>query len=402
MSESLPISLDLLIFGGGVAGLWLLDEAVRLGYSVALAESTALGAGQTVAAQGIIHGGLKYTLKGQLTGSAKAIREMPTLWRECIEGRREPNLVGTHVRSDFCYLWRTASLWAKLGMVGAKQGLVVAPQKLPKSEWPSALKGVRGQVLKLDEQVISPHTMLSVLRERHLPRIIQHDAFSLEVHGDKDQRSVVLRDPTSEARVHLQPRMIALTAGGGNEKLRAAFDLPSDAMQRRPLHMVMVRGQSLPSFIGHCVDGAKTRITVTSDTTSDGKSVWQLGGQISEEGVRQHPGDLIATAKRELRELMPSIDWQGCEWSTYKVDRAEPATPGGSRPDDCFAKLEGNVITAWPTKMVMAPRLAEKIFALTGEAQLADRDAELLTALQHCTRPDVALPPWEGAATWNE
>lgn len=392
--------LDMLIFGGGVAGLWLLDEAVRKGYSAALVEAQALGQGQTVAAQGIIHGGLKYTLKGQLTGSAKAIREMPTLWRECIEGVREPDLRGTTVRSDFCYLWRTASLWAKLGMVGAKQGLVIAPQKLSKRDWPQALRGVRGQVLRLDEQVISPASMLQVFRARHESRLMRCDPFALSFAQQGDARVVSLRDPTSEATLQLAPKRIVLCAGAGNQKLRESLGLSADAMQRRPLHMVMVKGAHLPPFNGHCVDGAKTRITVTSDRTSDGEVVWQLGGQISEDGVRQHPPDLIATAKRELSALMPAIDWSACRWATYRVDRAEPDN-GGSRPDDCFAKRDAGVITAWPTKMVMAPRLAEKVLALC-DAPEQSLDANLLAALADCTRPDVALEPWEGAVQWSE
>ena len=56
--------LDALIFGGGAAGLWLLDRLSRDGHHVVLLEARSLGMGQTVASQGIIHGGLKYTLSG--------------------------------------------------------------------------------------------------------------------------------------------------------------------------------------------------------------------------------------------------------------------------------------------------------------------------------------------------
>ena len=80
---------DAVIFGGGIAGLWLLDELRRGGYSAVLLESRALGSGQTVASQGIIHGGLKYTLSGMLTKSAANISEMPGLWRECFAGQSE-------------------------------------------------------------------------------------------------------------------------------------------------------------------------------------------------------------------------------------------------------------------------------------------------------------------------
>ena len=83
--------IDVLIFGGGAAGLWLLDTLHRKGYRVLLAETTALGAGQTIAAQGIIHGGIKYTLTGLFTESARAIRDMPGVWRHCLSGQGQPD-----------------------------------------------------------------------------------------------------------------------------------------------------------------------------------------------------------------------------------------------------------------------------------------------------------------------
>src|SRR5665213_2066743 len=50
---------DIAIFGGGIAGLWLLNRLRTAGYSALLFESGALGGGQTNKAQGIIHGGMK-------------------------------------------------------------------------------------------------------------------------------------------------------------------------------------------------------------------------------------------------------------------------------------------------------------------------------------------------------
>ena len=91
MPEVTIQSADLVIFGGGAAGLWLLDEAVRRGLDALLLEAHELGSGQTVASQGIIHGGLKYTLSGLLTPSAKAIAEMPVIWRRCLAGEQEPD-----------------------------------------------------------------------------------------------------------------------------------------------------------------------------------------------------------------------------------------------------------------------------------------------------------------------
>src|SRR5207237_9669501 len=97
------VTCDIVIFGGGAAGLWLLDELVRDGYAVLLLEAHALGNGQTIASQGIIHGGLKYSLDGLLSDSAAAIRDMPQIWRDALAGRRPPDLRGTRIRAAHCH-----------------------------------------------------------------------------------------------------------------------------------------------------------------------------------------------------------------------------------------------------------------------------------------------------------
>ena len=63
------IHSDIIIFGGGIAGLWLLGRLREAGYSALLLESRALGGVQTSASQGIVHGGTKYALTGKLTGA---------------------------------------------------------------------------------------------------------------------------------------------------------------------------------------------------------------------------------------------------------------------------------------------------------------------------------------------
>ncbi|HAI12838.1 MAG TPA: hypothetical protein DCM28_14110, partial [Phycisphaerales bacterium] len=65
-----PIDMDVVVIGGGVAGLWLLDALHRKGYRCVLLEAHQLGSGQTVASQGILHGGMKYTLSNLIDPGA--------------------------------------------------------------------------------------------------------------------------------------------------------------------------------------------------------------------------------------------------------------------------------------------------------------------------------------------
>ncbi|MFQ5733801.1 MAG: hypothetical protein ACE5KM_17830 [Planctomycetaceae bacterium] len=149
---------------------------------------------------------------------------------------------------------------------------------------------------------------------------------------------------------------------------------------------------------GHCVDGSKTRITVTADVDSAGRVVWQVGGQISEEGVGLEPGALILRARNELEGVLPGLDLGEAEWAAYRVDRAEVATPGRRRPETFHVQTEGNVVTAWPTKLVLAPKLADVL-----ADQLAappSRPGTVPTAIADWPTPGVAAPPWESATQW--
>ena len=364
------LSADVIIFGGGIAGVWILEELVRAGIDAVLLEKRALGDGQTVASQGIIHGGLKYMLDGHVTTSVKAIAEMPVIWRECLAGTREPNLSGTTIRSDCCYLWGTGSIKSRVFMAGSTIALRAAPQPVERSDWPIALREARGKVMKVAEQVIDTVTLMRNFAQRNRGRIFPADR-------------------------EIEAKTIILAAGEGNAELRKRFGLPDNVMQRRPLHMVMARG-NLPELFGHCVGGAKPRITVTTARDSAGRTVWQIGGQIAEDGVKMSASELVKHAANELEECVPGLSLDGVEISTYRIDRAEAATGTGQRPEDVHILKEKNVLTVFPTKLALAPRLAQRV--------LEELNIEHPTSnIEHRSEEEgvpIALPPWERETQW--
>ncbi len=398
----MPIKLNAIIFGGGIAGFWLLDELSRRGQSALLLEAGQFGQGQTVASQGILHGGLKYTLQGLLTKSATHVREMPQVWRDCLTGKREPRLTNTIVRSPCCHLWRTDSVASRLGMIGAKFGLRVAPQNLSKSDRPALLANCPGTVAQLAEQVISPASLLADFARRNRHRILKIDArngLQFRCQQPGQVTAILLQHPEEASRtLEIHPRNIVFCAGAGNAGLRERVGLSSTVMQRRPLQMAMLRGP-LPALNGHCVDGKTTRVTITSDRDSSDRTVWQIGGQLAEDGVSQSPQELMRHAQRELVAAIPGIDLTNTEWATYRVDRAEAVTKNGRRPDTFQIHADGNVLSAWPTKLVLAPRLAETI----AERLPASATGQTVNpeSLANWPVPDVALPPWETAEEWT-
>jgi glycerol-3-phosphate dehydrogenase len=397
--DCVGLPCDVAIFGGGAAGLWTLDVLVARGLRVVLLESDRLGGGQTVCAQGIIHGGVKYTLNGILSGSASAIRGMPEHWRDCLSGRREPHLTATRVRADHCYLWRTGSARSRLGMIGARIGLRAKPQPVPAGEQPESLASAQG-VARIAEPVIDPVSLVNELGRRHHRCIMKIDATQGVVmdHDRGRVESITLSAPGGGGRCRIEPGTVVLTAGAGNAELAAMAGIGSTVpQQQRPLHMLMMRGR-LPELNGHCVDGARTRVTITSDTDSAGRTVWQVGGQIAEDGVDMDGRTLIRHGAAEIRAVLPAVDLGGVEWGTYRIDRVEASQSG--RPDDASVTAVNNVIVAWPTKLALVPRLASRVSELvTGPTQPGHASAAV--APDQWPRPGLAKPPWETHEQWS-
>jgi hypothetical protein len=289
-----------------------------------------------------------------------------------------------------------------MGMMGARVGLRVAPQVLADVARPAVLAHCPGVVARLDEQVVAPESLLETLLAGNAKRVLSvaGSAIQIELGGPGHVRSVRLTDRGTGASLNLAPRNVVFAAGRGNADLRRRCGLAETAMQSRPLHMVLVRGK-LPLLNGHCVDGRTTRVTITSDRDAAGRTVWQVGGQIAEIGVELDERSLLARAESELRAVIPGIDLNQAEWSSYRVDRAEQSMPGGGRPESVGVLCEGNVVTAWPTKLALVPYLAERILERIGSIGSESDESSAETVIcEAWPRPQVALLPWETPQAW--
>jgi len=392
------LQLDVLIVGGGCAGLWLLDDLRRAGVRAVLLEANELGSGQTAAAQGILHGGLKYSLAGLLSASGRMVREMPALWEAAIAGQVEPDLSGLRSRARWCALWRGASLKSWTSMLGAVATLQVKPVELAEQDIPPLLRTCPRPVYRLDERVIDPLSLLQVLAERNRGLVWKVNATG-GIASEDDAIEVVR--PDAKGRVRLQCRWIVLAAGEGNAPLREQLGLPAEIMQRRPLRVALVRGE-LPTLNGHCVEGAKTRVTITSDVDRAGRTVWQLGGQVTEDGVTMAADEFLRHARRELAAVLPGFRDAGLEWAEFCVNRAERSTASGLMPGDVQIVRDGNVLTCWPTKLVMAPLLSRRVIELLELSSHSDAQAwQAQLAALAWPEPAVAQPPWESELAWK-
>ena len=385
------MQLDVLIFGGGAAGLWCLDRCRRAGYHALLLESTALGRGQTIQAQGIIHGGGKYGLRGVRDFAAvRATEEMPERWRRSLAGELEPDLSAARVLSERCHLWLPrGSLLARVQSWGfmsvvAKAGLLsTPPERVPDSAWPEALRGSALAVYALAEPVIATGSLLEALASHHRPYIRQYDASTARFSRDEVQVSNTV----------LKPRSIVLAAGEGNAELLRKAGVDGNPMQRRPLGMVLLRG-NLPPLFGHCVVGGKTQLTITAPAPR----LWQVGGEIAERLAHEH--DMEPARRKsisEIRRWLPGLDLSSVEIAIYRAVRAEARTADHRRPSGVHVgRLAPRIIVAWPTKLALAPVLAEEVFNLA-TTELKQPGGYDQQAPPPWPTPPVARYPWEEA-----
>lgn len=393
------VKTDIVVIGGGIAGLWLLHRLRQVGYSAILLESHALGGGQTNKAQGIIHGGLKYALHGSETAASQAIFDMPKSWAESLEGRGPVDLSSVPLLSNHQYLWSTGSIASKIAAFFASKTLKGQVRELAPDAFPSLFQNAqfKGQVYSLNEIVIDVPSVVKALVKFNQDAIFKIDPV-LEQQikfGEKgDIQSFEIQSDPIEA-IEIKAKRYVFTAGSGNQNLLKPLKKDGIDMQRRPLHMVLVKTHLPYELFAHCIGlGMTPRLTITTHKASDGEWVWYIGGQIAEEGVKRESQLQIETARQELKTLFPWLDFSRAEFATFFVDRAEPLQPDGGRPDVCYAEKVENVIAAWPVKLAFAPRLAQNIIQQLSEDNITASSPDL-QALCAWPMPPLAKPVWD-------
>lgn len=347
------IDVDVAIVGAGVAGLWLANLLSGKGLAVAVCEAQAIGGVQTMAAQGIVHGGLKYALGGRAGVAVAALRTMPARWRAALAGRGEVDLRGVSVPAERLQVWASFIAAPRALAAGKLVGTTgrSAPAMPPFG---------RGRLLPLNDFVIDVPGLV-----RHLAAPIRHRVLQSAVTpehivpGPRGVAEVVTANGTLRAAAYL------LAAGAGNAALAAKAGFGDMGMVRLPLRQVSVRLSQPASVFAHCLlrpFGATPDLTITSH----GRTLY-VGGRIASAGLERPVATQVAALRQQLARVLPGLDLAGAEFDTHTVDRAEPAA-GGHRQGDVFVAEHGNCLLCWPGKLSLAPRLgdvvAERLAAL--------------------------------------
>ena len=382
---------DVAIFGGGVAGLWLLNLLTRQGYSTLLLERDQLGSGQTLASQGMIHGGVKYMLSGAPTGASESIAAMPARWRAMLKGDNTVDLSGVNVLSDAYYMFSDQRLTSKITTFFGSKATRGRISKVLPGDYPPAFQhpSFKGVLYQLMDLVIDTRSLLQHLASPHTDHIIQGDALV-------QQSSQGISGITLGNGQQIQADTYIFAAGLGNEALIKSSGI-AVTTQRRPLHQVMVTGE-LPDLYAHAItlrSADKPRLTISTHPGPQ-ENTWYLGGLLAETGVERSEQEQIAEAKKELGLLLPWIPIQACDFSCLRVDRAEPGQTEGLRPDTPYVKRFGNILVCWPTKLTLTPLMGDMVQSL-----LTTQPANTINSQSNKSEPlnapsaDVAPAPWE-------
>lgn len=389
------IDKDIVILGGGIAGLWLLNRLRNAGYAAVLLERAALGSGQSVASQGMIHGGMKYALGGALTGATEAIADMPAHWQRCLRGEGDVDLRGTTLLSDAYYMWPRQSVRSRLNAFFGSKAVRGKVTAVGTAEQPAFFRGnISGPLYRLHDIVLDVPSLLATLGERCRSHIHQIDWPATHIEHDAAGNITCVK---LAGGVDLHAQRFITTAGAGTEDLLRTLAPPAIAMQKRPLQMVVVKHAMPEPVYVHCVADQLTatpEVTITTHRCKDGASAWYLGGELAEAGASMSSAALLEKARSKLAELFPWCDLGAARFHSFHIDRAEAAQSGGKRPDHSSILSAGNVLYCWPTKLTLAPNMANTVMTALAEQQVVPRPG-IDMPLPDLRWPGIALSPWD-------
>lgn len=384
---------DVIIIGAGIAGLWLADRLKRDGYNLIVVDQSAIGGVQTLASQGMIHGGQKYAISGKVTHHATAISDMPGRWESCLGGWGEVDLAGVHPLSENQIMWPAGSVIADAAVFAAAQLVNANTRKLTPDEEPAVLaemraaKKFKGRVYELPEKVLDIKELVTALSAPLRDRIFRGTVDELLPDGQ-----IVISGKACRAQV------VIFTAGLGNERVFELLRIKEKMTQRRPLRQIMVRAMTYALY-GHGIAGkTKPRVTVTSHPMLGGGYVWYLGGNVAEECADKGEEDALQFARREMADMFPLIDWADKEWASWLGDRAEPADEKGILPPGPHVHQRGQILIAWPTKLTFTPALADRVMAWMKNKEITP---EHTSPLPDFPLADIGVYPWENAV-WKK
>ena len=372
--------MDVAFVGGGAAALWLACLAQRRGLSVAVIAPDPLGGEQTLASQGIIHGGGKYLLRRNASRVRSEpptqLATMPARWRRCVAGdiveaSGDVDVRGLTVLAEHVELrattrralprFRVASRMLAAGpRSDAPRREGVSPSRHAARRVPRKAEGPAQQCqarVRLPEDfVVDAESLVKLLAAGVRGHLLPRQVAPEDVLVDDDGVAGIRVGNTT-----LLAQRYVFAAGAGNAELARRAGLQPQATVSRPLHQAWARIERAEAVFAHCLTrpfGAEPDLTITTHPCDDA-TVLYLGGRLATIGVARDESAQKAAARRAVAAALPHIDTTHAEFHTLRVDRAEPQRTAARRASDAFLTTRRNASLCFPVKLSLMPRLGD-------------------------------------------
>ncbi|HEV2235223.1 MAG TPA: FAD-dependent oxidoreductase [Ktedonobacterales bacterium] len=344
-------AVDVVVIGGGVQGLVLLDALLTAGYSCALVTEGDLGAGQTLHSHGYLNTG--FGLGGSELPEASARIVQPFL-RE-----RDVTLTGNWAflppRGLRGLLLRTRPGFAQL-----------PPATLPEGFAPALAAAARALPdYSFDKRQLV--TALSQGREQHIVR-----GAVTGFHGRGPVEAVALRPAGSDSEVELRAGAVVVAAGCGSKRLLRTLDAAAPQLKRIKHRVVQMLCLRAPHGALPAQSVAALALGLLLAAHDDGAHVtWyvtpmRLGGpsfdDVPNDAAAPADPTMLRRAWDALRTLYPPLPGvAGLRVGHYAGYRQDIGNWPGKR---LCAAIAGNVIVALPSGLVGPWRNAAEALAL--------------------------------------
>lgn len=374
----------IIIIGSGIAALWTANLLSENGFDVIVLEKDSIASNQTIASQGMIHGGTKYSLDGVLTKATQSISEMPSTWRDALNGNGKVDLSESKINAHSQVLWSSDTLQSKILSFFGSKAMSSKMQPIDKMEHPAfSSKNFKGSLFKLNELVVDVHSVVSNLAKNLDGKIIKATGKKILFSNDK-----VIGIETSIGKLECDELILA--AGEGNEQILKNSNVKFFPMQTRPLAMGMVyMNKNIPDIYGHHLGStSRPKITISTHYINE-KQVLYVGGEVSESGINLSDEEQIIQIDQSLREALSWIDLDIDKIEVLRINRAEAKNKKVLKPDSFFIGRNNGLMVCWPTKLAFAPAVAENVVN------------ELKKPITHnskkiqADKPQISKYPWE-------
>ena len=298
----------------------------------AFGTETNLVIGQTLASQGMIHGGLKYALTGLLSNESEAIAEMPFRWRNCLHSKRQRLIcVALKILSNNYYMY--SSKIGKLASFFASKALRGRIEKVAHDDKPEVFNQFKGLLYKLNDLVLNTESLL-----RELLSGLEDRVFKLEC-SDKTVKKIDRGYQLNLSDTKIETDTLINCSGNGTQSLLETLNISEFNIQNRPLKQIIVDAPQDLNMFAHCLTNlSSTEPQNDHHNPPEKEKIWYIGGRLATEGAHLSDDVLIQKAKAELKHMCILAKPKEGVYENSSNRRVEPHTKNQRKPDEAFAE----------------------------------------------------------------